>query len=182
MVARGGSLSRFSQGPSLHESADMSLLPCTVLGCRMSLLLSMMSLTAHGRPCVASNPDPCPRLPWQDYANQHMRFSNCINLTVTGPTVVYNSLQRLPFTQATVVGMSADSRSWTVQVQCPSRPRSLSTSTCASLFFHKSYQDIPLSGLSKCSACPMRASPHAHQHLHKHSAVGQAPAGPDGGQ
>ena len=59
-----------------------------------------------------------PRHPLQDYAYQHMRFSNCVNLTVVGPTVVYNSLRRLPFTQATLVGMSGDSRNWTVQVYC----------------------------------------------------------------
>ena len=59
-----------------------------------------------------------PRHPWQDYAYQHIRFSNCVNLTVVGPTVVYNNLGRLPFTQATVMGMSGDSRNWTVQVHC----------------------------------------------------------------
>ncbi|KAK9819182.1 hypothetical protein WJX81_004272, partial [Elliptochloris bilobata] len=53
----------------------------------------------------------------QDYAYQHMRISNCANLTVAGPTLVHNSLGRLPFTQATVLGMTADTRNWTVQVQ-----------------------------------------------------------------
>ena len=45
-----------------------------------------------------------------------MRFSNCVNLTVVGPTVVYNSLRHLPFTQATIVHMSGNSRNWTIQV------------------------------------------------------------------
>lgn len=103
---------------------------CSVLESCVLLRLPMLAHHANGlfrsliSSVVSAKPVMCMALthflrhPWQDYAYQHMRFSNCVNLTVVGPTVVYNSLRRLPFTQATLVGMSGDSRNWTVQVLC----------------------------------------------------------------
>ena len=52
----------------------------------------------------------------QDYAYEHMQIRNCNNLHVMGDSVMYNSLARLPFTQATIVDVSNNARNLTFQV------------------------------------------------------------------
>ena len=47
---------------------------------------------------------------------EHMQIRNCNNLHVVGDAVMYNSLARLPFTQATIVGVSKNARDLTFQV------------------------------------------------------------------
>jgi hypothetical protein len=47
---------------------------------------------------------------------EHMQIRNCNNLHVVGDAVMYNSLARLPFTQATIVGVSKSARDLTFQV------------------------------------------------------------------
>jgi hypothetical protein len=86
-----------------------------------------------GRSTLARYPNPYPTLATaraQNNTNGQMMINNCTLLTVTGATLYYVTP---PFTQATIVDISPDQLTWTVQARRPRAARRAPLSSQAPL-------------------------------------------------